>query len=498
MRPRTLAVLFALVLGLGAFIWFYERELPSTEERAVQEKKVFGSLEAKDVLGLTLDRAGTKVRFERVEPAKAEKEEDKKDDENDADASLDPAGEDDEDAGPPAEWRLAEPLAARADGAAVNALLESLLALEKSRTLDAVDRKVSGLDKPEAAIAVKTASGEKILELGAVVPPGGSRLAAFRGEKEGYVVSDAILTEVQKAPGDWRDRRIVPGDRETVARVVLRAPGNTVVLAKKDGVFRLESPLADAARREPVDDLLFNLTGLSAERFVDAPPAAAEMGLAPPQAVVEATVAGQPLRLEIGKETGAAPEPAPPDPSGAPPAPPETSYYVRVGNQVYEAKVGALLAAAARPAAEWRSLSLSGFEVHEIESATVRTAKGKVDLTRKDTDWKRGDTLIAYMPVSDFFLAVTGGKAERLVTAAEAQAMGANLTKPTFEVALKVKKGQETLRFYPRLAGPAPLVPVQVSGRDAVLLLPAAAMGEVTQKWEAVEKAEPLEKAKES
>lgn len=499
MRPRTLAILFALVLGLGAFIWFYERELPSTEERAVQEKKVFGSLEAKDVLGLTLDRAGTKVRFERVEPAKAEKEDedDGEDDVDEVDDSLDPAADADEDAGPPAEWRLAEPLAARADGAAVNALLESLLALEKSRTLDAVDRKVSGLDKPEAAIAVKTASGERILELGAVVPPGGSRLAAFRGEKEGYVVSDAILTEVQKAPGDWRDRRIVPGDREKVARVVLRAPGSTVVLAKKDGVFRLESPLADAARREPVDDLLFNLTGLSAERFVDAPPAAAEMGLAPPQAVVEATVAGQPLRLEIGKQTGTAPEPAPPDPSGAPPAPPETSYYVRVGNQVYEAKVGALLAAAARPAAEWRSLSLSGFEVHEIESATVRTAKGTVDLTRKDTDWKRGDTLIAYMPVSDFFLAVTGGKAERLVTPAEAQAMGA-LAKPTFEVTLKVKKTQEVLRFYPRLAGPNPLVPVQVSGRDAVLLLPAAAMGEVTQKWEAVEKAEPLEKAKES
>ena len=34
MRPRTLLILLVLVLGLGAFIWFYERELPSSEERA--------------------------------------------------------------------------------------------------------------------------------------------------------------------------------------------------------------------------------------------------------------------------------------------------------------------------------------------------------------------------------------------------------------------------------------------------------------------------------
>lgn len=482
MRPRTLLVLLGLVLGLGGFIWFYERDLPSSEERAEQSKKVFGGLEPEDVLGLTLDRVGTQVRFERVTPVKEEKKEKEK-----TEAEDEFAGETE----PPAEWRLVAPLSARADGGAVNALVESLLALDKSRTLETVDREVSGLDRPEAAITVKTAAGERVLEFGAEVPPGGARLAAFRGGKEGYVVSDSVLDEIRKTPGDWRDRRLFPGNREKVARVALRASGDSVVLVKKDGTFRLESPLADAARRESVDDLLYGLTSLSVDRFVDEPLPPAELGLAPPQAVVEVTLGGQPVRLEIGKPTGATPEP---DPSGAPSSPPEEPYYARMGNQVYEAKVGSLLAAATRPAVEWRSLAVSGFEVHEVESATVRTAQGTVALTRKDTDWKRGETLIAYMPVSDFLFAVAGAKAERLVTPAEAQAMGANLTKPTFEVTLKVKGGEEVLRFYPRLAGAASLVPVQVSGRDAVLLLPAAAMAEVTQKWEALQKAEPLKK----
>jgi len=39
-RPRTLLVLLIVVVALGAFIRFYERDLPSSEERAKQAKKV--------------------------------------------------------------------------------------------------------------------------------------------------------------------------------------------------------------------------------------------------------------------------------------------------------------------------------------------------------------------------------------------------------------------------------------------------------------------------
>ena len=40
MKPRTLLVMLVLVLGLGAFVWFYERKLPSSEEREENAKKV--------------------------------------------------------------------------------------------------------------------------------------------------------------------------------------------------------------------------------------------------------------------------------------------------------------------------------------------------------------------------------------------------------------------------------------------------------------------------
>ena len=48
MKPKTLLVLAALVAALASFVWFYERKLPSSEERAAQSKKVL-TLKSADV-----------------------------------------------------------------------------------------------------------------------------------------------------------------------------------------------------------------------------------------------------------------------------------------------------------------------------------------------------------------------------------------------------------------------------------------------------------------
>ena len=48
MKPRTLLILLALSLAFFAFIYFFERELPSTAEREVQSKQVL-PIDADDV-----------------------------------------------------------------------------------------------------------------------------------------------------------------------------------------------------------------------------------------------------------------------------------------------------------------------------------------------------------------------------------------------------------------------------------------------------------------
>jgi hypothetical protein len=468
MKPRTLLILLVLVLGLGAFVWFYERKLPSSEERTALGKKVL-ELDKADVTAVAIDSPKGKIRLERTAgapgktpvPAKGEPPQ-----------SPLPA--------PAVEWRLTQPLATRADSFAVDRLLDGIGGLEKTRTLDDVDPKAVGLDKPRAVVRLTTKKGERVLKLGAEVPPGGSLIAGVEGRKGAYVVGDAILSEVDKGPGDWRDRLIFRGDREAVQRITLTgAPGGPVVLAKRPDGFWIERPFIDRADRDLVDGLLSDLTGLTADRFLDGSRPASALGLEPPKGSVEVALAlSPPLRIDLGTAvTGAA------TPEGQPSG--EVSY-ARVGDTSFEVRTR-LGESARRPPADWRALQLSAFEVHQVESATVNDGSSTLPLTRAGTDWKRGDTLISYLPVSDLLFAVTGGRADRVLTAAEAQGLHAGTAKPLLTFELRTKDaGNETLTLYPPVAGG---VPARASGRDVVLLLPADTLQQIQAKVTAVREA---------
>ncbi len=467
MKPRTLLILLVLVLGLGAFVWFYERKLPSSEERKTLSKKVL-ELDKADVTAVAIDSPKGKIRLERTAgrtpaPGKA----------GATPQSPQPA--------PAVEWRLTQPLATRADSFAVDRLLDGIAALEKTRTLDEVDPKAVGLDKPRAVVRLTTKKGERVLKLGAEVPPGGSLIAGVDGRKGAYVVGDAILSEVDKGPGDWRDRLIFRGDREAVQRITLTGgPGGPVVLAKRADGFWIERPFVDRADHDLVDGLLSDLTGLTADRFLDGSRPPAALGLEPPRGSVEVALAGSPpVRIDLGTAvTGAA------TPEGQPAG---EVAYARAGDATFEVRTR-LGESMRRPPADWRALQLSAFEVHQVDSATVNDASGTATaLTRAGTDWKRGTTLISYLPVSDLLFAVTGGRAERVLTTAEAQGLHADLTKPLLTFELRTKDaGAETLTLYPPVKEG---VPARASGRDVVLLLPADTLNQIQTKLKAVQEA---------
>jgi hypothetical protein len=280
------------------------------------------------------------------------------------------------------------------------------------------------------------------------------------------------------------------GDREAVRRVsLIGGPGGPVVLAQRPQGFWIEKPLADRADRELVDGLLSDLTGLTAERFLDAPPPGTELGLSPPRESVEVAFAGgaPALRVELGAPvTGeAAPEG---EASG------ELSY-ARIGDALFEVRTR-LAESVRRPAADWRARQLSAFEVFQVESATVRDAATTLQLSRSGTDWKRQDTAstagmtISYLPVSDLLFTVTGAKADRLLSPAETQAMRAGLAAPALTFALHAKdEGDETVMLYPELKEG---VPARAGGRGTVLLLPPGTLRQVQQKLQAVRAAKPV------
>jgi hypothetical protein len=494
-RPRTLLILAGVALALFAFIRFYEHGLPSSDERAQQAKRVLPAEVKKDqVTRVRLTAGGQTVVLERqpLPPAPGATGAGGSN-ASAANPALPAAG------GEGVDWRIVQPAAdrARADGAAVDRLLDSLINLEKSRTLEQVVPAEVGLDRPRAVVGLTLAGErqERVLDIGAAVPTGGEMIVALAGRPAAYVVSDGVYADVQKKAGDWRDRQLFHGDRDRVERLAWSAGGGPrLVLARRGDRFWLESPFADRADRDQVEKLLTDLTGFSAERFLDPPaPPPAQLGLEPPQAVIEAVVAGQaqPFKVELG---GSHPAPAAPPP-GAQPGAPDTVAgkltYARLGTTLVETR-STLGDTLARPAADWRSPLLSGLEVHQIDAAVVRDDGGALQLGRAGTDWKRGAVTISYLPVSDLLFAVTEAKADRLLTPAEAQGLGAGTAKPLLTFELKSgQAGNETITLYPPLTGAAQGVPARATGRDTVLLLPVAKLQDIQEKLKAVRAAAP-------
>lgn len=60
MKPRSLIVLALVVAGLAAFIAFYERELPSSDERRERQDQVL-DVDAAEVDAVILRRPGEKT-----------------------------------------------------------------------------------------------------------------------------------------------------------------------------------------------------------------------------------------------------------------------------------------------------------------------------------------------------------------------------------------------------------------------------------------------------
>ncbi len=460
MKPRTLALLAAVVALLGALIVFWEKEQPSSDERRELAKKIV-PVEARDLVALEVEWSGRVVRLEREPsaspPAKA------------ADAGAPaPAGV----PPPPGKWRLVEPFPGPADSAAVEQLADTLTRLESLRTVAEGSRQDLGFDPPRGKVSWRTARRSGSFEIGGELPAAQDLLIAAAGSPGFAVVPDGFVAELEKPAGDWRSREVVTADRQAIQRITLTpASGARLVLARSGESLRLEEPVADAVDRDLADQLLSDLTALRIATFLDPPlePAAAA-GLAAPLGTIDLVIAerAEPQRIEVGGERAG-------------------RRLMRSGGQAFEV-TSELAAALGRPAVEWRSRHWTRFENWRIERVRVEDAVGSLDLERKDGDWLRDGQRVPFTVASDLLYAVTSAKADRLEEDGDGAAVAG---KPTLTLRLiDADGGEETLTLHPAVAG---AVPARTSGRAVTLHLPASVAAEITSKLGALRAAVPLD-----
>jgi len=468
MKPKTLLVLTVVVALCAAFIFFFEKELPSTDERAEMEKMVLAPLKDDEVEAVEIAWEGQIVRLERHEKPKAAEEE------SEGEAPK-----------PETEWHLVKPIEARADKTTVESLLRSLTGLKKERSVTDVDRADAGLDEPRARVSLRTESGEKVLEIGSEVPGTSDMLVALGGASEVHQVAKTVWSDLTREPSDWRDKRLFQAARSEVERLTLRRGEERLLLGRRGEDFWIESPTVDRADKDLVNSLLNEVTGLTAEAFVDeAQEPQAAVGLTDAESgVLEVVVRGEeePFRLELGSTLPGA------DPETASEEAPRT-YYARVGGELVELKTR-LAAELARTPAEWRSRSWTSYQVYQIDEARFEDSEGELVLRRVEGDWLRGEDRVPYNAASDVLYALADAKAEEVLDAAAAAERGFPLGEPELRVVLTAKDGAETLELFALHEGYAAARSV---GRDAVLVFSAERVDEVLSKLAELRQAEPL------
>lgn len=177
MRPRSLLILALLVLALGAFLWFVERDLPGSEERTERAALLLPDLDPEAVTAVEIETPEARLRLERSQ---------------DADA-----------------WRLTLPQtqAGPADPFRVDGLLSALTALVRERELDNADPDSLGLTDPRLRARLEAGEEGAAIELAFGIDVPASRQVAVsvqRADRKTLATVDrAILADLEVPPEAW-------------------------------------------------------------------------------------------------------------------------------------------------------------------------------------------------------------------------------------------------------------------------------------------------------
>jgi hypothetical protein len=192
-----------------------------------------------------------------------------------------------------AEWKITEPLQARADYGAVEGLIGKLqTAAVKSIVADtasATDLKKYGLDKPAVSVDLKLGSARATLVLGGKADD--KTVYARDASRPAVVTVESTLADdLKKGADEFRRKDIFEFRSYSANRVELTRNGQTVAFDKVKGQgndavdkWRRASPTAGDVDKDKIDALLSRLSNMRATSFVDA---SARTGLGMPALTV--------------------------------------------------------------------------------------------------------------------------------------------------------------------------------------------------------------------
>ncbi len=254
MRRWRIPVAFAALVGLAAYVYFFEIKSGAEKQKKKEESEKVFSFEPEQITAITLSHSGESIRLEK-------------------------SGE---------HWKILQPLPAVPDSEAVVRLLTSLQSMRISHELGKqADLSPYNLQNPQVTLELTVQEGKQLpaLFVGDDSPTGGGAYARVGQDGQILIVSGA--DSVRGATlYSLRDKTFFKFDPAKLAGLRLHRDKEEIALKKQDGKWSLQSPVSAPAEDSTISDLLYSLERLTVTEFVDEKPShetLAKRGLAPPR-----------------------------------------------------------------------------------------------------------------------------------------------------------------------------------------------------------------------
>lgn len=394
MSPRKLLLLTAVVFVLFAFIFLFERKMPTTSERQ-SKGELHWDLPVDRVVSIRLEKPGSVVELARE-------------------------GEN---------WRLIKPLRYPADSSAASDLAQNLAQLKRVGGDSSEARPEDyGLTKPSAKATLFWKDPEdpkktdaRTLEFGIDIP--GTEIAAARvaGQARVLFVPTSVSAAVKKNASDFESRDVFGGSAADFARIELERGRGRLVLSQRDGAWRLDQPLTDLAAGDATSRLAGDLTALRVIDFLSPDKEGlATFGLSPPLfRVTVSDTKGKTITVEFGATRSDG-----------------NSVYGRRDGQVFTVS-STIAEDLSKEAEAFREPKLLRFDRGKVESLDGSFGGDRFRFVRgKDGGWSAGGKLVIASSIEDLFTALLDLKSRAFLDEREARALSERSPEASIEMAL--------------------------------------------------------------
>jgi hypothetical protein len=432
---RSTVLLFVVLVGLGAYIYFKEWKTASLAEVRASRPRV-------------LTAAPETIEEVTVRSVSGDT------------TTLTKAGE---------AWRITAPVAAETDETAASAITRDLGNLEIRHVVDEnpSDLKPYGLDPPRVEVIVKT-SGDaqpKHVLIGDKTPAGENLYTKLASEKRVLLIAASFDETFNKTTWDLQDRRVLQIDRLQIDSLEVAGPDQKVALVKRDLDWHLTQPLQTAGDLGVVSELIAKLTAAQMQSLA-APEATqlAKYGLDKPVHTVTVGTGSSRATLHVGSRAD------------------ESRTYARDVSRPLVFTIETMLAdELKKPLADYRRKDVFHFAAHDARRMEL-TRKGRTTIYERVENKTAGATRPTWREVSpqarDIEADIMDTALSRLsllraVTFVDSSRIKARLASP--DVAVLVRYGDSGQDERVRLAsvGNAPYA-ARAEWRDAATLAETA------------------------